>query len=236
MSGPLTQLPGRGRLGETPRLVFTLALAGFLSGLIIVGAYELTLPRIHANQAAALRRAVFEVLPGSTRMQRLAWRDGKLVPATGEAGDEPSIYAAYDDTGKFVGYALPAEGAGFQDTIRLLFGFQPTRRRIVGMQVLESRETPGLGDRIYKDPAFGAQFKNLAVKPKVQLVKGGATRDNQVDAITGATISSTAVVRILNSADETWLPRLPAEPPPFVAGGEETLPAPAGGPVPGGKQ
>jgi len=230
MNGELVQLrAGRKptRAPDTPgRLVLTLAVAGFLSGLAIVGAYEITRPLIAANQQAALRRAVFEVVPGAERLQRLVWRDGELVaePATqGADADDPEVYGGYGDDGTFLGYAIPAEGAGYQDTIQLIYGFVPARSRVVGMQVLESRETPGLGDRIYKDQGFVGAFRDLAVEPRVELVKEAATADNEVAGITGATISSQAVVRIINQANELWRPRLPEEAPPLrePAGGAE---------------
>lgn len=199
------------------RLILTLAAAGLLSGLAIAGIYQVTLPRITANKAAAMRRAVFEVLPGAERLQRLVWTDGALVP--GEKG-EPSVYSAYGSDGTFIGFAVPAEGAGFQDNIKLIYGYLPGERRIVGMRVLESRETPGLGDRIIKDQAFVGQFRDLSVDPTIVLIKGTGTEPNEVDAITGATISSTAVVKILNAATATWASRLP--------GPENAPPAPAG--------
>ncbi len=244
---PLVQIgPGNkdgGGAFETLRLVFTLTLAGLLSGLLIVGAYEITLPRIEANQAAALRKAVFEVLPGTKQMQQLVWKDGHLVvagPAQKAPAPGSAIYGGYDQDGKFLGYAIPAAGPGFQDTIQLIFGFDPARQRIVGMQVLESRETPGLGSRIADDPDFHSQFKDLAVEPEVVLVKGHGDKPNDVDAITGATISSTAVVKIINTADATWLPKLPkaGNAPPLAperGKGREIHPVkPPGGPVPGG--
>jgi electron transport complex protein RnfG len=192
---------------RTWRLIATLALAGLLSGLAIVGIYEVTLPRITANKAERLRKAVFEVVPGSERLERVVWNGSALVPA--EEGD-PAVYRALTTSGELVGYAIPSGGPGFQDNIELIYGFVPSRQRIVGMQILESRETPGLGDRIFKDPEFVAQFRDLAVEPEVKLVKGHGTAENEVDAITGATISSNAVVKIINSGNEAWLSRLPA--------------------------
>lgn len=211
------------RLGAELRLVATLAIAGALSGLAVVGAYRLTLPAITANQAAALQRAVLEVLPGATEMAALAWRDGVLAPARGGAG-EPVVYAGRTADGRLVGYAIPAAGAGFADTIEVLYGVDPARRRVVGMAVLASRETPGLGDKIYKDADFVAEFSDLAVDPAIELVTGHGEAPQQVDAITGATISSRAVVRILNTANGEWLERLapPSAPPATPA-------APAGG-------
>lgn len=192
------------------RLVGTLAAAGLLSGLAIVTVHELTLPIIERNNARAIERAVLEVVPGSTRMQGLVLRDGVVRAAV--AGERAEVFAAYDDAGVFAGYAIPAEGAGFQDVIRLIYGFVPSRGEIVGMSVLESRETPGLGDKIYKDGAFVGQFGALAVEPGIVCVKHGTrSAAHEVDAITGATISAKAVVRIIAEANGRWIGVLPVE-------------------------
>jgi electron transport complex protein RnfG len=193
------------------RLIGTLFVAGAVSGLAIAGAYKVTKPIIDTNNAVALRRAIYKVVPGASKMQELVLRDGKLAVATaGPAGKEPVIYGAYSDGGKFLGYAIESSGSGFQDTISLLYGFDPVKRRVVGLEILESLETPGLGDKIKKDPAFHANFKDLAVEPEVVVVQAGRHADNQVDVITGATISSKAVVKIVNAGASRWLPVLPA--------------------------
>ena len=203
---------------SSTKLILTLGIAGLLSGLAIVGAYEITLPTILENKARELEAAVLEVVPGSTTMEKMSWNGEALVKSGDESGSAaPSseggegsevIYAAYGDDGSFRGYAIPGEGNGFQDVIKLIYGFEPTTRRIIGMRVLESRETPGLGDKIFKDVAFVENFDALAVDPTIELTKE-KTKENQVDAITGATISSRAVVKILNTANERWLTRLP---------------------------
>ena len=194
------------------RLVVTLALAGMLSGLALAGAYQITKPTIDANKARALQRAVLEVVPGAIRMEKLV-REGEGL---GPAGDEPRgvgemVFAAYDESDRLLGYAIEGEGPGFQDTIRLLFGYDPAQRRVIGMFILESRETPGLGDKIYKDDEFIGHFAQLAVDPGIVLVKAGRAADNEVDAITGATISSRAVVRIIDGALEDWIDGLPTD-------------------------
>jgi electron transport complex protein RnfG len=186
-----------------------------------VGAFQLTLPTITSNKAKALRAAVFEVVPGAKQMQPMVW-DGSALAVAAKDVVGSTIYASYDSAGVFMGYAIPAEGPGFQDNIRLIYGYLPGTKRIVGMKVLESRETPGLGDKIYKDDKFVGEFRDLAVEPQVVVVKGHGADPNQVDAITGATISSKSVVKIVNAGNESWLPRLPApgqEPPPPGKGG-----------------
>ncbi len=201
--------PAKADEPTSTRLVTTLGLAGLLSGLIIVAVYETTLPTITAYKAKVLREAVFKVLPGIDSLRRLAYRDNRLVAVATESKDQDAVFGGYDANGKLVGFAIPSAGPGFQDTIRLLYGYLPGRRKVVGMEILESRETPGLGDKIYKDADFVANFQDLSIDPEIVTVKKGRrSAPNEVDAITGATISSKAVVRIINQGNQRWLPRL----------------------------
>jgi len=215
MSGDVEVIITAGRKEPSGfRLAGTLVVAGMLSALALSGVHQLTAPRIEANKARALREGVFKVGPGSSAMQRLVLRDGRLVVAAGnESRGEPEVHAAYDDAGRFLGWAISGDGSGFQDTIGVLYGYDPTRRVVTGMHILESRETPGLGDKIYKDADFVANFDGLAIEPPITVVKDGRDALNEVDAITGATISSRAVVKIINNANERWIDVLPHDPP-----------------------
>lgn len=191
------------------RLVLSLALAGFISGVAIIGIFEVTLPTITANKARELREAVFKVLPGVSQMQKLYYVEDRLTTADGD--DAPIIYGGYGDNKDFVGYAITSSGPGYQDTIKVLYGYLPDQKKIVGMEILESRETPGLGDKIYKDQAFVANFDDLLADPEIVTVKKGTkSAPNEIDAITGATISSKAVARIINEGLVRWRDRLPA--------------------------
>ncbi len=143
-------------------------------------------------------------------------------PIRGRA-DDNTLYAGYGKANRFIGYAIPGEGPGFQDTIKLLYGYLPDQRRIVGMAILDSRETPGLGDKIYKDAEFVANFDHLSVDPQiVTMKKGTKSAPNEIDAITGATISSKAVVRIINQTRTRWEERLPpaGNEPAYAAAGD----------------
>jgi electron transport complex protein RnfG len=219
------------------RLIATLGIAGLISGLLLATVFEITRPIIERNNALALERAVYKVVPGSSTMQKLVARDGKLSVLDQEGPvSERVVYGAYDRDRKFLGYAIENNGPGFQDTIRLLYGYDRVRNRVIGLEILESRETPGLGDKIYKDTKFAANFRDLAVEPEIIVVKGGRTAANEVDAITGATISSKAVVRIINAANAQWLGELPEageepvlpEPPPAPEAEEQTAEAASG--------
>ena len=187
-------------------MIGTLAVAGAISGLCHVGIYEVTKPRIERNRAEALDAAIYRVLPAAKTRKAFVVREGKLTGVEGVPKDEATVFAGYDAEGKQVGFAIPSEGAGFADTIRLLFGFDPAKQRIVGMEVLESKETPGLGDKIFKDAAWVGQFKDLGVDPEVVPTKPGTkSKPNDVDTISGATISTKAVVKIVNAGNAKWL-------------------------------
>ena len=195
------------------RMMASLGLAGLCSGVAVVGIFLATKPRIERNRAEALEAAIFRVVEGARSRAAFVVRGEALVPFEGAAGTVPqeeAVYAGYDESGALLGFAIPAEGSGFQDTIKLIYGVEPSGGRIVGMEVLESRETPGLGDKIMKDPDFLASFRDLAVEPSITAVKTKRVHPNEVDAISGATISSNAVVRILNDSNEHWLGRVTA--------------------------
>ncbi|MCB2153255.1 FMN-binding protein [bacterium] len=198
------------------RLIMTMAGIGLASGILIVATFQLTLPFIVANKEAALEAAIVEVLPGATSQHPFAEVDGKLEPTTMDAPVQKKFYVGYDDDGEVVGVAIQTAGQGFQDTISLIYGYSPSKHAIIGFKVLESKETPGLGDKIISDPAFLSNFNELAipltddgsaVKEKVKLVKNGEkTQPWEMEAITGATISSRAVATILGTDTESTVP------------------------------
>jgi electron transport complex protein RnfG len=189
-------------------LIATLGLAGLFSGIALVGVYTLTLPAIERNRRARLEGAIFNVLKGAASFKTLAERDGRLVPlseAEAKQASGPVIYAGYDNQGTLVGFAVPGAEPGYQDAIHGILGYDPVQKAVVGFQVLESRETPGLGDKIMKDEAFQRNFERLAVEPVIEAVATGKkTKANQVETITGATISSKTVARILQKSLERW--------------------------------
>jgi len=197
--------PGRPLPADAPapasalRMIVGLGVAGAVAGLLIVGVFEATFETIAAHKAEVLRRAVAEVLQGPARYETHYVVDGRVVderPAGGSEEDALPIHVGFDADGRVTGVAVAAAGAGFQDVITLLYGFDPTTARLLGMKVLESRETPGLGDRIEKDPAFVAQF--AGARPPLVVVKRPTGADGEIDAISGATISSRAVVRMID--------------------------------------
>jgi electron transport complex protein RnfG len=193
-------------------------------GLLIVFTYEATLPTIKRKQAEYLQSSIFEVLPAAKSVRKFHVVPGestssgtRLALLEGdESGNEIMVYATYDENSKLNGVALAAAGQGYTDTIRILYGFDPNRSAIVGMKVLETKETPGIGDKIELDPAFRANFVALDVSlndeatglaNEIITVKNGARQNPwEIDGITGATISSKAIGKMLNQSANLRLP------------------------------
>jgi electron transport complex protein RnfG len=206
---------------STLALLRTLSVVSAICGVIIVASYLATLDRAKANRRLAAERAVFKVLPDARSVKEfLALPGGDIVPAGG--GDPPPgalrFYAAYDGKGQFAGIAAEGGAKGYADMVRVMFGYSETCHCIVGIRVVSMRETPGIGDRILTDKDFLANFKALDVRLKddlsalaneVKVVKHGAkTQAWQIDAISGATVTSRAVGKGVNDAAQLLLPRL----------------------------
>jgi electron transport complex protein RnfG len=206
---------------STFSLLRALSVVSAICGLIIVASYLATLDRAKANRALAAQRAVFKVLPDAKSVKEyLALPTGEIVPA-GAADPPPGairFFAAYDAAGQLSGIAAEGAAKGYADTVRVMFGYRESCHCIVGIGVVSMRETPGIGDKILTDKGFLANFEALDVQLKddlsalandIQVVKHGTkTQGWQIDAISGATITSRAVGKGVNEAAQRLLPPL----------------------------
>jgi electron transport complex protein RnfG len=208
-AGPGLQSNGHG--ASAGKLIATLSIAGALAGLVIVLVFTWANPRILAYRAKVLRESVQEVLHQPARTQRFFVTDGALAdtaPAGVDTLDAVRVFEGFDAGGSSVGFAITGAEPGFQDIVSVIFGYDPGSDRLLGMKVLESKETPGLGDRIMKDQEFISGFEG-AEAPIQGVKKGAGTGDpHEVDMITGATISSRTVIRIINDRVEALEPVL----------------------------
>lgn len=199
----------------------TLVVIAVISGLLVVVAYQTTLPLIADKQRILTERLVFQVLPGAaTKRDFVVTAEGRLEPASAGVVGDP-VYAAYDATGRLVGLAITGTGAGYAGPVRVMFAYDPGCRCITGSKVLTSNETPGFGDKLDTDPAFLENFKALdaslnaegtALANAIVTVKHGTKTDPwQIDAITGATVSSRAMGRAANQAAQRAIPAIQRE-------------------------
>jgi len=200
-------------------MIRTLMGIAMLSGFLVVLTYQLTKPLIEENQRKAIEAAVFQVIPGAVSRRDFVINEKGLVAVTPEQSlDGIPLYAGYDAEGHLVGVAAKASAQGYADMIHLLYGYDPACQCIRGLKVLKLAETPGLGDKILSDTAFIANFEQLDARLSADgrdlandiiTVKHG-TKQNpwQIDAISGATISSKAVGKALNLSAKQLIPQL----------------------------
>jgi len=209
---PETQETPAKESASTLRLVATLAIAGALAGLLIVLVNQHTKPIIDKYKAEQLQKAVYEVLPGTKLYDTYYLVDAALslnLPEGAKESEYKRIYVGYDVNNKLNGVAMSRGESGFQDVIMIIFGVDPTTGKLKGMKVLDSKETPGLGDKIFKDMAFVNQFFADPATPLIPVKPGtGKGKPGEIDTITGATISSKKLVEIINHALEEWKPYL----------------------------
>ncbi|MCP4047198.1 MAG: FMN-binding protein [Gammaproteobacteria bacterium] len=215
---------------STFRLVATLAIAGALAGLLIVAVNLHTKPIIDKYKAEQLQLAVYEVLPGVERYNTYYLVDNELsisLPDGGKESEFKRIYVGYDSNSQVKGVAMSRGESGFQDVIMIIFGVDPASGKLMGMKVLDSKETPGLGDKIFKDMTFVDQFFAGPATPLIPVKPGtGKGLPGEIDTITGATISSKKLVEIINHALEEWKPIMDRGIPnaPTSPGNEEVTP------------
>lgn len=197
---------------STFRLVATLAIAGALAGLLIVLVNLHTKPIIDKWKAEQLQLAVYEVLPGVESYDTFYLVDNQLsltLPEGAKESEFKRVYVGRDTNGELAGVAISRGESGFQDVIMVIFGHDPISGKLSGMKILDSKETPGLGDKIFKDMDFVDQFFAGPETPLLGVKIGaGKGQPNEIDMITGATISSKAVIQIINNALEEWKPIL----------------------------
>jgi electron transport complex protein RnfG len=183
------------KMNKSIYLVVVLTVTAAISGGILAYFDSFTSKRIADFQKSEQVKSVQVVLPGSVTSE------SKML-------DGVEFFIGKDDAGKPVGVAFVATGAGFQSTIKVLVGMDPTMQTILAMKIMEQAETPGLGTKIVNDQTnktnpgwFIKQFENLSVANGISYLKGQKpSKPGEIQAITGATVSSAAVVNLLNAS------------------------------------
>jgi electron transport complex protein RnfG len=116
--------------------------------------------------------------------------------------EEKKIYKILDAQGDIQAWILPGKGSGYADVIELIIAVDATGDTVLGMSVLKQAETPALGDRISKREFQSNFTKGLTTTGRpITVVKGAIEANpmlNQIQAITGATVSSKSVSEIVN--------------------------------------
>ena len=155
--------------------IFMPILSLALAALILLGLYNGLLGIRQANAEKELQEKMETILPGSSTFTKEEY--------TGEDANIAFVYKGE------TGYVIGTTTAGYAGPIKMLIGVS-NDGAVTGLQVRSMEETFGLGAEALTDWQFLAQFLNT---------KGDVVVGTDVDAITGATVTSKAIARSVNS-------------------------------------
>ena len=161
------------------RLTVTLLVICAAVAAVLAGVNMITKDKIAAIQVQKTEKAIAEVLSNVQGLQQL--------PLEGDTGIVQAVYTAGGD------YAVQVAPGGFDGEVTMMVGISDGA--VTGISVISHTETPGLGAVAAAQNAKGEAFRGQFVGQSGSLVIG-----EQIDAMTGATITSTAVVTGVNAA------------------------------------
>ncbi len=169
--------------------------SAFIFGLLLALTNSAWSGKIEENKAGKLSGLMSKLITDANKFE-VVMPAVKIELSKGKFATTDIYKALAGD--KTVGFCFKAEGTGFADKIELVIAVDATFEKIVGFNVLASSETPGFGDKIAKS-FYNNQYKGAPTEI-LNLVKKGDDKviDNEIVAISGATVSSTAVVTIFN--------------------------------------
>ena len=175
-------------------MVVVLTCLSVVSGGLLAAIKDNTKERIEYQQLKFVKGpAIRAILQGSSNdpiTDRFKIIDGDV---------ERSFFVGVFD-GQAQKVAFESSGKGYGGDVGLMVGVNLTDDNILGVGVTTHAETPGLGSKAQSDPAFVSQFKGLAAKQEF----GVKTEGGQIDAMSGATITSRAVCEGVTDAGKIY--------------------------------
>lgn len=175
---------------ENIKLGLILLLITAVAGLLLGGAYEITKAPIAATIEADKQAAMKEILPMADKFEN--------ANVNIEGNEKISEVNSGLKGTEIAGYAIKVSPKGYSGAVQIMVGIS-TDGKVTGIKILSHTETPGLGANAPK-PEFSGQYKDKSIKDKLEVVKEVPSKENQIQAITGATITSKAVTLGVNDA------------------------------------
>ena len=172
-------------MNKAVHILLTLMVTGIIAGGVLALVNIWAEPRIAANQKRETEEAIYLVQKNGKSYEEIKTVKGEL-------------FKVFDGQKNPVGYSFVYEGNGFQGKIRLMIGIEPGLDKVTSIEILEQTETPGLGTKVTEHP-YKDQYNGLTIGTGIEWVKGKKPiKPNEIQAITGATISSKSVTAIVN--------------------------------------
>lgn len=173
-----------------------------ISGLLLGIVYDITKEPIASAQEKAKQEAFQVVLPDAASFESREDFDSekaaKLLKENGYSDDITEVAEGKSDAGETIGYVVNVTShSGYGGDIEISVGIL-SDGTISGIEMLSISETAGLGMKA-DEAEFKDQFKDKNVE-KFSYTKSGESGDDKIDAISGATITTSAVTDAVNSA------------------------------------
>lgn len=152
---------------------------------------QLTAPKIEEISIQANNEARQIVLPQATEFKKIEGIEQGIIS---------EVYSG-NENGEVVGYTVKTLPSGYGGEMEVIVGIS-SEGKITGVNIGSHAETPGLGSKA-ADDEFKGQYEEKNAEP-LEVVKGKVTSENQIQAISGATITSKAVTDGVNAAIEIF--------------------------------
>ncbi|MFH1504348.1 MAG: RnfABCDGE type electron transport complex subunit G [Candidatus Omnitrophota bacterium] len=173
---------------ESFKIISVLTSVCVICAFLLAFVYGSAKEKIAFNAEKAINDAITTLAPEAKDIEELILENN-------------TVYKLFNNGNICIGYAFLAQGQGYQGKIQILSVTNPEFKKLLGIEIIDSVETPGLGAKI-KESQFKEQFKGLNIDKNLECLKTEPEKNNQIQAITGATVSSMAVVNILNKKIE----------------------------------
>lgn len=182
-------------MNETIKLGVVLLLVTAIAGGILAGVNSVTGPVIAEREKMESLSAILELFPDAN--DSVEYDEAQVAEVAASNPGITEITQVLSD-GEVLGYAITVVSGGYAGDIRTLVGVD-SEGVLSGIKVLVMSETAGLGSRIVDDPAFAESFQGKGAGGSVTPVGSGAG-DDEVMMLSGATVSTNAVVKGVNEA------------------------------------
>ncbi len=173
---------------EIVRIAVTLFLIVGITAFALAVVNELTYRKIDENQSAKINLAMSEVMPAESY--------SALDMSFDEESGVLAIHEAKDGNGNVIGWCVQSRSSGFGGEIQLVVGLDD-EAKVTMVKLISMSETPGVGTKT-KAPSFLDGFSGKS--GALTVTKGEVKAETEIAAVSGATVSSRAVTRGVNSA------------------------------------
>lgn len=184
---------------EIVKLGLILFIITLVAATLLAFANEATSELIAQVQEQENNKARQEVLPSAEKFEPLD--ESELNAIVTENNRVKEVYIGKDSADKLVGYTIKATSSGYGGDIEIITGISADGQ-VTGMKVVSHSETPGLGANSTK-PEFQNQFVGKSTATNISVVKS-APQNSEIQAISGATITSKAVTNGVNIAIDVF--------------------------------